>query len=150
MKKLFISLMILTFASGAFAIDLSEADSKDMYSVLSRWGARDHVRGDGKCDHGIRIQVSDIRCVRTSGDQGLLGCRLNDDLHKLEKTRTDNSAAMLAQLVAKHAGATCDDGRCLTAARLIRCWHPWNDKCDDNVITRRRFICALDKLRESK
>lgn len=144
MKKLLIAMMLLT-SSQVFALELGEADSKDMYKALAHWGTRYFDKGDKE----VRIQVSAVRCIQQTTDQGRIGCILTDDLHQIEKTRYDHAANRLATLLVRHAGSTCNDsGTCATGARLIRCWHPWNDKNDPPVLVPRRFICDLVPIRD--
>lgn len=144
MKKIFMALLVLTFASGAFALELSERDSKDLYMALSKWG----TRWADKDERVTRIQVSSVRCIRTieDADQGTIGCGLRDDLHELDKSRTGKTAMWLASLLARHVGADCNNGTCVTGTPLIRCWHPWDPK-HPYPTPIRRHICILGRAR---
>lgn len=154
MKKLLVAL-VLMISSSAFAVialpQLNEADSKDMYNALSKWGTRVIDREEGL----VRIEVINPRCIWHKHDQKPDGCTLYDNLHQIERTRTDKAAWWLAKLLKRHVGTICETpssverGECLTAARLIRCWHPWDPKNPPVLIPiGRRYICWLEPLRE--
>lgn len=148
MKTLLLALM-LTISSSAFALtELNEADSRDMYKVLSKWGARMADREQKL----IRIDVLNPRCIWQHHDQNGGGCVLYDNLHKVEKSRSDSAAWMLAKLLKRHVGAVCDNdnmqGDCLAAAQLVRCWHPWDPKNPPTLVpVGRRHICWIEPIR---
>lgn len=153
MKKLLVALVLMISSSAFAAIaipELNEADSKDMYHALSKWGTRMIDREQGL----IRIDVANPRCIWQKHDQKPDGCTLYDNLHQIERTRTDHAAKWLAKLLVRHVGKICETsdntemGQCLTAARLIRCWHPWDPKHPPVLIPiGRRYICWLEPIR---
>ncbi|AZZ37839.1 hypothetical protein CIK05_13855 [Bdellovibrio sp. qaytius] len=155
MKKMLVTMMLL-LSSSVFAavaptlMELNEADSKAMYNTLAKWGTR-YVDQERNL---IRIDVEDVLCRRgQNNNQEPEGCRLVDINHKVELTRTDSAGMMLARLLETHLGSRCDDGNsqdgyCLTAARLIRCWYPWDPKNPPVLIpVGRRYICWLEPVR---
>lgn len=155
MKKLLVALVLMmsssVFAAAAPALmELNEADSKDMYNALSKWGTRyaDQER------RLIRIDVLNPRCIWDNKDQHKHpGCTLLDTNHDRELTRSDKAAGWLAKLLDRHVGTICgpnnlENRECLTAARLIRCWHPWDPKNPPVLIPiGRRHICWLEPIR---
>ena len=154
MKRILIA-MVIMMSSSAFAavaptlMELNESDSKAMYNTLSKWGTR-YVDQERRL---IRIDVEDIICRRGHHNQEPEGCRLMDINHKVELTRTDGAATWLSRLLDHHVGSRCEDnnnqnGYCLTAARLIRCWYPWDPKNPPTLIpVGRKYICWLDPVR---
>lgn len=154
MKKLFVSLLLMISSSAFSAVpmtELNEADSKDMYMALSKWGSRMIDREQGL----VRIEVINPYCIWQNHDQKPEGCTLYDNLHQVEKSRSDKAAWWLASLLKRHVGVTCDENNietteCLTAARLIRCWHPWDPKNPPVLMPLdRRYICWLEPVRTS-
>ncbi len=155
MKRLFVALVIM-MSSSAFAavapdlMDLNEADSKQMYMALSKWGVRMVDTEKGL----IRIDVGDILCRGGYHDQQPEGCRLMDLNHRGDElVRTDMAATWLNRLLIKHVGSRCEDPNnqntyCLTAARLIRCWHPYDPKNPPALFPiGRRHICWIEPIR---
>lgn len=153
MKKLLVALMLM-MASSSFAAaqipQLNEADSKDLYNALSKWGTRMVDREE----RIVRIEVLNPRCIWQKHDQKPHGgCTLFDGLHQIERTRTDKAAWWLTKLLKRHVGTICEtgtaeNGNCYTAARLIRCWHPWDPKNPPVLVPiGRRYICWLEPIR---
>ena len=155
MKRLFVALVIM-MSSSAFAavapdlMDLNESDSKQMYMALSKWGVRYVDQEKGL----IRIDVGDILCRGGYHDQQPEGCRLlNLNNDRVELVRTDKAAMWLTKLLIKHVGSRCEDPNnqntyCLTAARLIRCWHPYDPKNPPTLFpVGRRHICWIEPIR---
>jgi len=154
MKKLLVALVLMmsssVFAAPAPALmELNEADSKDMYMALSKWGTR-YVDQERRL---ILIDVENPRCIWDNKDQHKHpGCTLIDVLHDRELSRSDKAAMWLKKLLVRHVGDVCEinaeNGACLTAARLIRCWHPWDPKNPPVLVPiGRRFICWLEPIR---
>lgn len=152
MKKLLVALVLMISSSAFSAVvipQLNEADSKDMYNALSKWGTRMIDREQGL----IRIEVINPRCIWEKHDQKPDTCTLVDVLHDKELTRSDSAAKWLGKLLVRHVGTTCEtgmdeNGNCLTAARLIRCWHPWDPKNPPVLVpVGRRYICWLEPIR---
>lgn len=153
MKKLLIMTMLLlsSFAFSAVVEPpaLNEADSKQMYMALSKWGTRlvDVERGL------IRIDVGNPRCIWSHKDQDKWPhCELIDINHDKTLTRDDGAATWLTKLLVRHVGEDCgttvENGDCLTAARLIRCWHPYDPKNPPTIFpVGRRYICWLEPIR---
>lgn len=155
MKKLIVAL-VLMMSSSAFAaaapalMELNEADSKAMYNALTKWGTR-YVDQERRL---IRIDIVNPRCIWDNKDQYKYpGCTLLDVNHDRELTRMDKTAGWLAKLLDRHVGTICETNNlenrnCLTAARLIRCWHPWDPKNPPVLIPiGRRHICWLEPIR---
>ncbi|MCM2354495.1 MAG: hypothetical protein NDI63_12835 [Pseudobdellovibrio sp.] len=154
MKKLLVMVMLL-LSSSAFSavvpglIELDEKDSKDMYMALSKWGTR-YVDQERRL---IRIDILNPRCIWDHKDQHKYpGCTLLDTNHDRELSRSDKPALWLTKLLVRHVGHVCEtmneNGTCLTAARLIRCWHPWDPKNPPTLIPiGRRHICWLEPIR---
>lgn len=151
MKKLLIALM-LTLSSTAFAsheIELNEADSRELYYVLARWG----TRATDKEDKVTRIHVRDVRCLFEGRDRKSKGCELYDELYDIERRRSGRAAWALTKLLIEHVGSRCEDprngtGYCETAAREIRCWRPWDDKNGPPI--RRRYFCEITRIPEAR
>ncbi|MES2802971.1 MAG: hypothetical protein V4654_10800 [Bdellovibrionota bacterium] len=147
MKKLLVMMMLL-LSSSAFAavapMELGEADSKDMYKTLSKWGTRVIDREAGL----VRIEVSNPRCIWDKNDQSKHpGCTLFDNLNQRELSRSDKAAWWLSKLLVRQVGDICENGTCGTGARLIRCWHPWDPKNPPVIMPiGRRFICWLEPI----
>lgn len=153
MKKLLVAL-VLMISSSAFAaaapalMELNEADSKDMYKALSKWGTR-YIDKERRL---VRIDVEDLRCIWNNKDQYKYPhCTLIDILHQRELARSDKAAWWLSKLLVRHVGTECENGpengNCRTAARLIRCWHPWDPKNPPPILVGRRYICWLEPIR---
>lgn len=154
MKKMLVTMMLLLSSSVYAAVlpttmELNEADSMAMFNNLSKWGTR-YVDQERRL---IRIDVEDILCRRGDHNQEPEGCRLRDVNHKLDLVRTDSIGERLAGLLDHHVGSRCDSDNnqntyCLTQARLIRCWYPWDPKNPPVLIpVGRKYICWLEPVR---
>lgn len=136
MKSLLVCLLLIAFAQGAQAVNLSEGQSKKLYNVLAGYGLRTPNPATMQTLEWAKPAI----CLKEVNGGVHYSCQVHDEFHNVNVVRTGSLAKKLYHYLWSVNGAICEGARCLTRSPEVRCIHWWPNK--DNP-PRIRYLCDI-------
>lgn len=125
MKSLLISLLLVTFAQTASAVDLGEVPAKKLYNVLASYGLRVNEPALLRTNEWAKP----AKCVKSVEDGLFYQCTVHDQFNDTFVHKTGSAAKKLYDILAYYKGTLCGvDGRCSTYTEEIKCIYHWTTK----------------------